>query len=99
MTPTIEPGKIMNSSIKDDIIVIIKESIKFALFAITLFLVVGTSLLYIFIKFTDIDTEIAALLTGVVVAIFIVIIDMKKIHTNEKIIECNRRIVKKVLNT
>jgi hypothetical protein len=61
-------------------------------------LIIGTSLLYLFIKFTNIDVEIAAMLTGAVVAILVVIVDMKKIHTTDKITECNRRIIKKVLN-
>ena len=87
-----------NKSVKDDIAVIIKESIKFSLVATTLLLIVGTLLLYIFIKFTEIDVEMAAALTGVVVAILIVIVDIKKIHTTDKIAECNRRIIRKVLN-
>ena len=86
-----------NRSIKDDMITIIKESIKFSLVGITLLLVVGTSLLYILLKFTEIDMEIAAILTGFAVAILIVTIDVKKIHTSDKIAECNRRIIRKVL--
>jgi len=52
-----------NISIKDDMIIVIKESIKFAL--------VGITLLFI---------------------------DMEKIHTYDKIVECNRRIIIKVHN-
>jgi hypothetical protein len=84
-------------SIRDDIIAIIKVYMKFALIAIILLFVVGTPLLYLFIKFTKIDVEIAAMSTGVVVAILIVVIDEKKIHTNDKILEYNRRIIRKVL--
>lgn len=84
-------------SIKDDVILIMKESIKFALVAITLLLVVGTLLLYLLTKFTELDVGIAATLTGVVVAILIVTIDMKKIHAYDKIVECNTRIIRKVL--
>lgn len=87
-----------NKPVKDDIVVIIKESIKFSLVAITMFLIVGTSLLYLFIRFTDVYAEIAAMLTGVVVAILIVIADMKKIHTTDKITECSRKIIEKVLH-
>lgn len=86
-----------NYSIKDDIIIILKASIKFALIGIILFLVVGTSLLYILIKFTEIDMEIAAIVTGFIVAILIVIVDEKKIHTTHKIAECNGRIIRKIL--
>jgi biotin transporter BioY len=86
-----------NISIKDDMIVIIKESIKFALVGIILILVLGTPLLYILLKFTEIDMEVAVILTGLVVAILIVVVDDKKIRTTAKITECNRRIIRKVL--
>jgi hypothetical protein len=84
-------------SIKDDIIAVIEESIKFALLAIILLFVVGTPLLYLLIKFTKIDVEVAAMLTGVIVAVLIVVIDEKKIQAHDKTVECNRRIIRKVL--
>jgi hypothetical protein len=87
-----------NRQIKDDIIVILKECIKFALLAITLFFVIGVSLLYLFIRFTKIDQGIAAIITGVIVAILIVVVDMKKIHSSDIIIECTTRIARKILN-
>lgn len=86
-----------SGSIKDNIIIIIKESMKFAFVGLILFLVVGISLLYLFLKFTKIDMEIAALLTGIIVAILIVIVDIKKMHTTDKITECNRKIIRKIL--
>lgn len=86
-----------NKSVKDDIITIVKESIKFALVGIALFLAIGTSLLYLFIKFTEIDMEIAAMFVGFVAAIVIIIVDDRKIHTVDKIAECNKRIVMKFL--
>ncbi len=86
-----------NYSITDDIIIILKASTKFALVGIILFLVVGTSLLYILMNFTNIDMEIAAIVTGFIVAILIVIVDEKKIHNYRKIVECNRRIIRKIL--
>jgi hypothetical protein len=86
-----------NISIKDDIIVIIKESLKFALVGIVLWLVIGMSLFYLFIKFTEIDMDIGAMLTGIIIAIVIVIIENKKLHTTSKLAECNRRIIRKVL--
>lgn len=86
-----------NISIKDDIIVIMKESTKFALVWITLFIVVGTSLLHLFLEFTEVDVEIAATLTGLIVAILTLVIDNKKIHAIDKIAECNKRIIEKVL--
>jgi hypothetical protein len=87
-----------NISIKEDLITIAKESTKFALIAITLFFGVGAPLLYLFMKFTNIDMEIGATLTGAVVAILIVVVDMKKTHTRDKVVGCNRRIIRKVLN-
>lgn len=86
-----------NTSIKDEIIIIIKESVKFAFVAIIVFFVVGTLLLYLFMKFTSLDMEMVAFLVGVVVAILIVFIDEKKIHTNDTMVKCNKRILRKVL--
>jgi ABC-type Fe3+-siderophore transport system permease subunit len=86
-----------NTSIKDEIIIIIKESLKFAIVAVIVFFVLGTPLLYLFIKFAELDIGMAGFLTGAIVAILIVVIDEKKIHTNDKMVECNRRIIRKVL--
>lgn len=86
-----------NGPIKDDIIVIIEECIKFALLGITLFFVIGVSLLYLIIRFTKIDQGIAATIIGVFVAIFIVIIDMKKVHSYDKIADSCLRISRKIL--
>lgn len=86
-----------NRSIKDHMFIVIKESLKFALMGIIILSVVGTSLLYILLEFTKLDKGIAAMLTGFIVAILIVIIDEKKIHSNDKIVECNRKIIRKVL--
>lgn len=83
-------------SIKDDIIIVIKESMKFALVGVTLLLLIGTSLLYISLEVFGMDTEIASILIGFIVAILIVVVDDKKIHTVEKITECNRRIAKRI---
>jgi hypothetical protein len=93
-----EVMKIENDvSVKDDIVAIIKECLKFSLVAIILLFVVGTPLLYLLTKLTQIDVEIAVILTGVVVAILIVIVDQKKLHVNDKVVECNRRLIRKVL--
>jgi hypothetical protein len=86
-----------STSIKNDIVIIAKESAKFALVAMILFFLVGPPLLYLFIRLSDMDTEMAAFLTGAIIAILIVVVDQKKIHTNDKIAECNRRIIRKVL--
>lgn len=86
-----------NISIKENMIVVLKESMKFAIMAVASFLVIGTSMMYILLKITNIDGEIIAILTGTVVAIFIAVVDFKRIHTTDKIAECNRRIFKKIL--
>lgn len=86
-----------NKSIKENIIIILKESMKFALIGIALFLVIGTSIAYILLNIVGMDVEMAGILTGIVVAILIVTVDFKKMHTTDKITECNRRIARKIL--
>ena len=86
-----------NKSIKENIIIILKESMKFALIAVILFLVIGTSIAYILLEIVGMDVEVTGILTGIVVAILIVAVDFKKMHTTDKIAECNRRIVRKIL--
>ena len=86
-----------NRSIKDDIIVIVKETMKFALIGIILFIVVGLSMMYLFWQFVKIDIEIAAILADIIVAVLVVVVDAKKMHTTIKIAECNRRIIRKIL--
>jgi hypothetical protein len=86
-----------NKSIKENVTIIFKESMKFALMGITLFLIVGTSMAYILLDIVGMDIEVAEILTGIVVAILIVIVDSKKIHAHDKIVECTTRISRKIL--
>ena len=86
-----------NKSIKENIIIVLKESMKFALIAVILFLVIGTSIAYILLEIIGMDVEVAGILTGIVMAILIVTVDHKKIHAHDKIVECNRRICRKIL--
>lgn len=86
-----------NKSIKENIIIILKESMKFALVAVIVFLVVGILMIYILLEIVGIDIDVTVILTGIVTAVLIVTIDYKKMHTTEKIAECNRRIVRKIL--
>lgn len=86
-----------NKSIKENVIIIFKESMKFALIGLILFLVIGTSMAYILLEIVGMDVEVTGILTGIVVAILIVAVDHKKLHTTEKITECNRRIARKIL--
>lgn len=86
-----------NKSIKENIIIVLKESMKFALIGVILFLVVGTSIAYILLEIIGMDVEVTGILTGIVTAILIVTVDHKKIHAHDKIVECNRRICRKIL--
>lgn len=86
-----------NKSIKEHIIIVLKESMKFALMGAIVFLVVGMSMAYILLYIIGMDIEMAGILTGVVTAVLIVAIDHKKIHAYDKIVECNRRIAMKIL--
>lgn len=86
-----------NKSIKENIIIILKESMKFALIAVILFLVVGTSIAYILLEIIGMGVEVTGILTGIVTAILIVAVDHKKIRAYDKIVKCNRRIFKKIL--
>lgn len=87
-----------NKSIKENIIIILKESMKFALMGAIVFLVIGMSMAYILLYIIGMDVEVVGILTGVVTAVLIVAIDHKKIRAHSKIVECNRRIARKILN-
>jgi len=84
-------------NILNSLITMLKESMKFALVAMAIFLVIGTSVAYILLEFVGTSVEVAGIFTGIAAAILIVIIDLKKMHTIDKMTECNRRIVKKAL--
>ena len=71
---------------------------KFALISTILFLIVGASMGYVLLNLFEINMEVAAILTGIIAALIIVIVDKKKIHSHDKIVECNRRIVGKILS-
>lgn len=68
---------------------------EFALVGIVLFMIVGTLLVYILLNI-GIEMEKAAMLAGIITAILIVVVDDKKIHTVNKITECNRRIFMRI---
>ncbi len=87
-----------NESIKKYIVIIIKESLKLALVAAALFFIVGISLGYILMVYLKIDMNIVTTLIAIIVSLSVVIVDDKRFHTYDKIIECNGKIVKKVVN-
>lgn len=84
-------------SIKENIIIILKESMKFALVGIILFLVIGMSIAYMLLEIIGMDIGVTGILTGIITAVLIVAVDHKKMHTTDKIAECNRRIFRKIL--
>ena len=86
-----------NKSIKENIIIIFTESMKFALIGVILFLVVGMSMAYILLEIIGMSIEMTGILTGIITAILIVVVDDKKIHAHAKILESNRRIFRKIL--
>ena len=86
-----------NKSIKENIIIIFTESMKFALIGVILFLVVGMSIAYILLEIIGMSIEMTGILTGIITAILIVVVDDKKIHAHAKILESNRRIFRKIL--
>lgn len=86
-----------NISIKKDIITMLTEAMKFALVGMVVFLIIGTSVAYILLYIVGTSVEVAGILAGITTAILIVIIDYKKMHTTDKMTECNKRIVKKAL--
>lgn len=84
-------------SIKENIIIMLKESMKFVLIGMIVFLVVGMSIAYILLYIVGMDVDVAGILAGIVTAILIITIDHKKIHAHDKILECHRRICRKIL--
>ena len=84
-------------SIKEDMITVLKESIKFAFIGIILFFIIGILMFYVVLKIFELDVDTAGILIGLVAAILVVIFDLKKLRTNDKIVECNRRIITKIL--
>ena len=64
---------------------IVKYSTLFAIMATPVFLIVSTVTYYMLFKYAGINIETSALLSGIVSAIIIVILDSKKFHFSEKI--------------
>jgi membrane associated rhomboid family serine protease len=65
-------------------IITIKESVKLMLLTIFLFLLIGVPLAYIFYTL-NVSVKIAGTITGIVVAIAVIVIDCKKLHCMYKI--------------
>lgn len=71
--------------IKNHTVVTIKESMKFALLAMAIFLLIGVPIAYIFIDILKMNEEISGIIVGIIAAIITVIVDHKKIHSLNKI--------------
>lgn len=84
-------------TIKDYLIIIMKETMKFVLFGISLFFLVGLSVSYVLIEILKIDMEISAIIAGAIAAITIVVFDDKKVHAVHKVNDAYFKILKRIL--
>ena len=88
----------MNKDIIDVLKIYFKEVMKFAIFAsISLFfiaLVMAYIVIYVLKIETKIDIEVTGVVVGIITAVFIFVVDNKKLHSYDKILESNRKILK-----
>ena len=83
--------------IKDYVIVILKESAKFALLGIVSLLSIGILLGYLFIEILKIDINISGTIIGIITAVTIFVIDDKKLHSVSKIDDAHSKIFKRIV--
>lgn len=83
-------------SIKKHLAIVLKESMKFALVTVTLFLTVGMTIAYALLYIVGMNVGTAGTLTGIIIAILVLAVDCKWLHTHDKIVENNMRISKKI---
>lgn len=86
-------------SIKDYLVIILKESMKFALFGIVSLFSIGLISIYILLDIVKVDVDISGIIAGIIIVIFIVVVDQKKIHSSEKIADANRKMLIKIART
>ncbi len=84
------------NSITYNIIISIKEILKFTLVAVISMWILGVLTLYFSMNIFKFDTEVSILITVIIVVISILIISEKILHTTEKIDECMMKIVDKL---
>lgn len=80
-------------TIKSCLITILKESLKFALFGIVLFLLLGSLSAYMILYVLHTDEEISSAVAGVIIAMIVVFVGWKKFHISDKIADNNRKIL------
>lgn len=82
-------------SIKDNLVTSLKETLKFALVALAIMWTLGALMIYLFIFVLNFNPDISALIAALITAILIFIVDEKKLHSYDKVHECNRKIIDK----
>lgn len=80
-------------TIKSCLITILKESLKFALFGIVSFLLLGSLSAYMILYVFHTDVEISSAVAGVIIAIIVAVVGWKKFHISDKIVDNNRKIL------
>lgn len=98
MENNIEEKKEKKETVKDWIIILFKESLKLGLLGIMLMLIVGLPLVYILIEFFRLDVDIIGMIGGFAVAILFFIIDIKILHSSDKIYDANFKIMKMIFH-
>lgn len=84
------------NSIAYNLVIAIKEILKFTLIAVISMWILGVLTLYLFMDVLKFDTSMSVLITVVVVVVTIITINEKILHTTEKIDECMMKIVDKL---
>lgn len=82
----------------DHIKVVLIESLKFTLLAILSFIIIGTSLIYLFLDVLKIDREISIMVVGIITAIIIVVVDNKKLYTRRRIFDSDCKILHRLIH-
>lgn len=86
-------------TVKDYLKAILKESLKFALFAMILFVFLGSLSVYMILYVLHTDPEISSLVAGAIIAVIIFIIDWKKFHFSDRIADNNLKMWRLIFKT
>lgn len=87
----------VKSYLKDYLIILLKESAKFAMLGIVSLLSIVVLLGYLFIYMLKIDADISGLILGIITAVTIFMIDHKKLHSVRKINEAHVKLFKRII--
>ena len=88
--------KITMKEIKNHLIVTIKESLKLALLAIAMVFLIGIPSAYISVYVLKTDSEIPAIIAGIIIAIATFVIDNKKFHCLKRMHDNRFELLKKI---